>query len=67
MRTNEWKFNYFPTSRSGMLFNLKDDPGEFTNLYDDPGYAKVRDEFVGDLLEHLHETKDPLPIRLSQA
>jgi hypothetical protein len=50
-----------------MLFHLEDDPGERRNLYFEPGCAAVREELLKDLLQHLYETKDPLPIRLSQA
>ncbi|MBI3974370.1 MAG: sulfatase-like hydrolase/transferase [Chloroflexi bacterium] len=67
IRSQEWKLSYLPVARTGMLFNLLDDPGERRNLYFEPGCANVREEMLKDLLQHLYETKDPLPIRLSQA
>jgi arylsulfatase A-like enzyme len=67
LRTDRWKLAYYPNVGSGMLFNLADDPGEYTNLYDDAGYASTRHELMCALLDRLHNTKDPLPIRLSQA
>lgn len=67
IRSEEWKLEYFPLARTGMLFNLRDDPGERHNLCFDPGCQKVRSELYQDLIDHLYATKDPLPIRLSQA
>lgn len=67
IRSGEWKLSYFPVARTGMLFNLLDDPAERRNLFFEPGCAHVREELLRDLVQHLYETKDPLPIRLSQA
>jgi arylsulfatase A-like enzyme len=67
LRTEEWKLIYFPVARTGMLFHLREDPGELHNLYFDSGYASVRAELFERLLDHLYTSKDPLPIRLSQA
>ncbi len=67
VRSAEWKLNYFPLARTGMVFNLVEDPGETRNLYFDPAHADVRHELMMDLLDHHHTAKDPLPLRLSQA
>ncbi len=67
IRSQEWKLNYFPAARTGLLFNLVDDPDERRNLFFEPGCAGIREELLKDLLALLYETKDPLPIRLSQA
>jgi arylsulfatase len=67
VRGDRWKLDYFPLSRTGMLFDLADDPGERYNLYDDPGYNSVRHELMMGLLDHYHLAKDPLPLRLSGA
>jgi arylsulfatase A-like enzyme len=67
IRSREWKLDYFPVARTGMLFNLEDDPDETRNRFFDPGCATIREGLLRDLLQHLYETKDPLPIRLSQA
>jgi arylsulfatase A-like enzyme len=67
LRTKEWKLIYFPVARTGMLFHLREDPGELHNLYFDSGYASVRAELFERLLDYLYTSKDPLPIRLSQA
>jgi arylsulfatase A-like enzyme len=67
IRSREWKLCYFPLARTGLLFNVLDDPGERRNLFFAPGCAPIREELLQDLLQHLYETKDPLPIRLSNA
>ncbi|MBI3974356.1 MAG: sulfatase-like hydrolase/transferase [Chloroflexi bacterium] len=67
IRTAEWKLEIFPVDRTGLLFDLRDDPAEQHNLFFDPGYAKIREELTFDLLQHRYETKDPLPIRLRGA
>ena len=36
-------------------------------ISDNPKYADIRHSLMMDLLEHLFTSKDPLPIRLSQA
>ena len=67
VRTREWKLEYFPKARRGLLYNLRDDPGELRNLFDDPRCKEIRHSLMMDLLDHLHASKDPLPIRLSGA
>jgi arylsulfatase A-like enzyme len=67
IRTRDWKLELFPGARTGMLFNLRDDPGERHNLFLDPGHAGTRDALTFELLHHLYETKDPLPVRLRGA
>lgn len=37
----------------GELYNLKEDPHEWTNLYDNDAYSKVREEMKTELLMHL--------------
>ena len=67
IRSTDWKLEYFPKARRGLLYNLREDPGELSNLFDDPRYSDVRHSMMMDLLDHLFTSKDPLPIRLSQA
>ncbi|KPK85099.1 MAG: hypothetical protein AMJ81_04135 [Phycisphaerae bacterium SM23_33] len=67
IRSEQWKLIYYPGARTGMLFNLLEDPAELSNLYFEEDFAAVRGELTCDLLDHLYTSKDPLPIRLSQA
>ena len=67
IRSDDWKLIYYPAARTGMLFHLADDPGELHNLFFEKGFAAVRHDLTCDLLDHFVSSKDPLPIRLSQA
>ncbi len=46
IRKGQWKYIYF-TGDEPLLFDLQQDPGEFTNLAKEPGYAEVRKELHG--------------------
>jgi arylsulfatase A-like enzyme len=43
----------------GELYNVVDDPHQFTNLWDDP----ARQALKADLISDLYDTLDPLPVR----
>jgi len=38
---------------AGELYDLDKDPQEWNNVFDDAGYAAVRQQMVGELMEHL--------------
>jgi uncharacterized sulfatase len=42
------------------FYDLQEDPGEVTNLINEPGVAKERDRLHEDLLKELDRTLDPL-------
>jgi arylsulfatase A-like enzyme len=65
IRRADWKLNYFPLTRQGLLFHLKEDPEERHNLYTDPAHARIRHELMMDIADFIHASGDPLPIRLS--
>lgn len=63
-RTSDWKLILFLPGRAddpaslalqakGELYNLKDDPHEWKNLYGDEKYAAVRERMKTELLMHL--------------
>ncbi len=54
IRKGDWKYIHF-SYFDDLLFNLKDDPGEFNNLANDPAYADEKQE----LKEILYNTVDP--------
>ncbi|MFW6060139.1 MAG: sulfatase [Phycisphaeraceae bacterium] len=66
VRTAEAKLNYFPDDRVGHLFDLRDDPDERVDRYDDPASRALRDQMMTHLLTSMHEQTDPLPRVLSQ-
>ena len=55
IRKGDWKLIHF-TWYDDLLFNLKDDSGEFNNLIDDPNLVAVRDELYG-ILNSLLDTE----------
>ena len=52
IRTHRWKLNYY-VGHGGELYDLEDDPGEWTNLFDDPAYAGIVRQLKGQLLDWL--------------
>jgi hypothetical protein len=47
----------------GELYRLDEDPHQFRNLWDDPGYRSVRSDLVADLYDSLPAGREPkLPV-----
>ena len=47
----------------GELYDLRDDPLQWRNLWDDPGYAKRKSDLVADLFDYLPRPRVPrLPV-----
>jgi arylsulfatase A-like enzyme len=63
IRTRDWKLIHYPACPYGELYDLRQDPGEFGNLWADPGYRSVRGDLGCLLLDRLALTQDPLPAR----
>ena len=45
-----WRLTRFLDDDKGQMFNLRTDPGEQNNLYDDPAYAHIRQELLERLI-----------------
>lgn len=52
IRTHRWKMNYY-VGYGGELYDLEDDPGELTNLFDDPAYGGIVRDLKAQLLDWL--------------
>lgn len=63
LRTGEWKLIHYHGYPHGELYDLREDPGEFVNLWYDPGYGEKRREMEGLLMDRLVGAEDPLPVR----
>jgi len=46
----DWRISVFPHLREGELYDLREDPFEQRNLYDDPAYRSVRRDLNEELL-----------------
>lgn len=61
LRTADWKLITYQGQPFGELYDLREDPGEFHNLWDDPAYLPRRRELQAQLLDRLTGSLDPLP------
>lgn len=50
VREREWKLVHFVDSDRGQLFDLRTDPNETRNLWDDPAAAQQKQRLTGELL-----------------
>jgi arylsulfatase A-like enzyme len=62
IRDHHWKLIHYPGKRYGELYDLRADPLELHNLYDEPAYEKRRAAMMEALVDVLIETEDPLPL-----
>ena len=51
IRNEEWKLVHFLHMQCGQLFNLKDDPNEIRNLWDDSSCTNIKKKLLNQLLE----------------
>jgi arylsulfatase len=60
-RTPDWKITYYAGQPYGELYDLRQDPGEFVNLYDSPEHRGIRTALLERLLEELVLTESRTP------
>jgi uncharacterized sulfatase len=61
VRTDEWKLvRYHFTNGLDALYNLRDDPGETRNLYNDPDARQMRQQLQERLTAWMRTVDDPI-------
>jgi arylsulfatase len=63
LRSKDWKYVHYAGQPLGELYDLRNDPDEFDNLWSDPARRRLRDECRDRLLERILAGADPLPVR----
>jgi arylsulfatase len=61
VRTPDWKLIYYAGKPYGELFDMRNDPHEWVNRYDDPSLQEIREDLTRRLLDFLVATENPLP------
>jgi arylsulfatase A-like enzyme len=61
LRRGDWKLIY-DMDGNGQLYNLKNDPSELNNLFENKTYRNIKNEMIEILLRWNISTQDPLPI-----
>ena len=65
VRTRTHKLTMYHSLRTGELYDLEKDPGEFHNLWDHPNSRDVKEQMSALMIERMADTVDPLPVRRS--
>ena len=64
---DRWRLSVYKGKCPNELFDLHDDPGEMTNLWEDPTFAEVRAHLVEKLAEMEIAVADRVPLPTAQA
>jgi arylsulfatase A-like enzyme len=59
-RTRDWKLVHYPGQRYGELYDLRNDPNEYDNLYASPEAAQRKADMYRLLVDWLIRTTDPM-------
>jgi arylsulfatase A-like enzyme len=65
--TRRYRLTAYSGQPYGELFDLQEDPHEYWNRWDDPGYARIRDELRLALLDKIMDTDLSLPRQSSRS
>jgi arylsulfatase A-like enzyme len=65
--TQRYRLTAYSGKRYGELFDLKEDPDELHNLWDDKSRHRLRENLQGDLLHRIIETDISLPRQLCRS
>jgi len=67
VRTRHAKLTLEASSGAGELYDLRDDPHETVNRFDDPAFAGLRAELMDRLASRPDDRMDPLPLPVGPA
>jgi hypothetical protein len=54
-----WQSDVMYDGTEGELYNNTEDPRQWRNLWDDPGYAAIKSALIADLRDHLPLQRNP--------
>ena len=63
VRTDSYKLIYFYEKDDWELYDLEKDRSEMNNVYNHPGYTRVREMMIKKLFELKEKYKDPIVIK----
>ncbi|MBI3970064.1 MAG: sulfatase-like hydrolase/transferase [Chloroflexi bacterium] len=64
LRTSDWRLTVYAGRAYGELYDLRADPDEFTNRWDDPACRAARADLIALLLQEVLQTEGRLPPRV---
>lgn len=67
IRTPDWALTFYANSEHGLLFDLRNDPDELRNRWDDPACRSAKQELLAELLRHTSQADDWLPEKKAHA
>src|SRR6185312_4416810 len=65
VRTEQWKLNFCSDAKYGELYDLKNDPGEVTNLWNDVHHKDTQEMMMQTLMSRMVLATDPLPQKVA--
>lgn len=65
VRTAQWKLNYCDNAKYGELYDLKNDPDEFNNVWNDPHHKDMQQALMQTLMTRMIDSVDPLPLHVA--
>jgi arylsulfatase A-like enzyme len=65
VRTEQWKLNFCGDAKYGELYDLKNDPGEVTNLWNDVHHKDTQEMMMQTLMSRMVLATDPLPQKVA--
>ncbi len=65
IRTERYKLVVAHNLNTGELYDLKEDPNEFNNRWNDPLHADIKNKLLLRMVNRMAFTCDPLPVRIA--